>query len=76
VGAGGAKFAAAMAPFIVPGDYLLFLTLFAAVLIGSWLISSTIRIKISNTIFQVRSGSIYGAYLKVKRDPKISLICI
>lgn len=37
VGAGDAKFAAAMAPFIAPGDYLLFLTLFAAVLIGSWL---------------------------------------
>ncbi len=37
VGAGDAKFAAAMAPFIARGDYLLFLTLFAAVLIGSWI---------------------------------------
>jgi len=37
VGAGDAKFAAAMAPFIAPGDYLMFLTLFAAVLIGAWI---------------------------------------
>lgn len=37
VGAGDAKFAAAMAPFVAPGDYTLFLTIFAAVLIGSWL---------------------------------------
>ncbi len=37
VGAGDAKFAAVMAPFIAPGDYLLFMTLFAAVLIGSWI---------------------------------------
>jgi prepilin peptidase CpaA len=37
VGAGDAKFAAAMAPFIAPGDYLIFLTLFAAVLIGAWI---------------------------------------
>ena len=37
VGAGDAKFAAAMAPFIAPGDYLLFLTLFATVLIGAWI---------------------------------------
>ncbi|MAX74902.1 prepilin peptidase [Alterinioella nitratireducens] len=37
VGAGDSKFAAAMAPFIAPGDYLMFLTLFAAVLIGSWI---------------------------------------
>jgi prepilin peptidase CpaA len=36
-GAGDSKFAAAMAPFVAPGDYLLFLTLFAAVLIGSWI---------------------------------------
>jgi len=36
-GAGDSKFAAAMAPFIAPGDYLMFLVLFAAVLIGSWL---------------------------------------
>lgn len=37
VGAGDSKFAAAMAPLIAPGDYLMFLTLFAAVLIGSWI---------------------------------------
>ncbi|RFU12512.1 hypothetical protein DZD18_11960 [Rhodobacteraceae bacterium W635] len=37
VGAGDAKFAAAMAPFVAPGDYLMFLLLFAAVLVGSWL---------------------------------------
>ncbi len=37
VGAGDAKFAAAMAPFIAPGDYLMFFTLFAAVLVGSWI---------------------------------------
>lgn len=37
VGAGDAKFAAAMAPFIAPGDGLLFWLLFAAVLIGSWI---------------------------------------
>ena len=37
VGAGDSKFAAAMAPFIAPGDYLMFLPLFAAVLIGSWI---------------------------------------
>jgi len=36
VGAGDAKFAAAMAPFIVPGDRLFFLILFALVLIASW----------------------------------------
>ncbi|MFV1875389.1 prepilin peptidase [Nioella sp.] len=36
-GAGDSKFAAAMAPFVAPGDYLLFVTLFAAVLIGSWI---------------------------------------
>ncbi len=37
VGAGDAKFAAAMAPFIAPGDYLFFLMLFSLVLIGSWI---------------------------------------
>ncbi|QBY01194.1 hypothetical protein E2K80_11040 [Rhodophyticola sp. CCM32] len=37
VGAGDAKFAAAMAPFIAPGDGLFFLMLFSLVLIGSWL---------------------------------------
>jgi prepilin peptidase CpaA len=37
VGAGDAKFAAAMAPFIAPGDGLFFLMLFALVLIGSWI---------------------------------------
>lgn len=37
VGAGDAKFAAAMAPFIHPGDYLFFLALFSLVLIGSWI---------------------------------------
>ncbi|AHM04243.1 Type IV prepilin peptidase TadV/CpaA [Roseibacterium elongatum DSM 19469] len=35
-GAGDSKFAAAMAPFIAPGDYLFFLMLFSLVLIGSW----------------------------------------
>lgn len=37
VGAGDAKFAAAMAPFIAAGDALFFLMLFSLVLIGSWL---------------------------------------
>lgn len=37
VGAGDAKFAAAMAPFIALGDATVFLMLFAAVLIASWL---------------------------------------
>ncbi len=37
VGAGDAKFAAAMAPFIAPGDYLFFLMLFSVVLIASWI---------------------------------------
>ncbi|MBF9049134.1 hypothetical protein GTA62_03165 [Roseobacter sp. HKCCD9010] len=37
VGAGDAKFAAAMAPFIATGDALFFLMLFSLVLIGSWL---------------------------------------
>lgn len=37
VGAGDSKFAAAMAPFIAPGDYLFFLALFSLVLIGSWI---------------------------------------
>ena len=37
VGAGDAKFAAAMAPFVAPGDGLFFLMLFALVLIGSWI---------------------------------------
>ncbi|WP_224813867.1 prepilin peptidase [Hasllibacter sp. MH4015] len=36
IGAGDAKFAAAMAPFIVPADYLLFLALFSLVLIGTY----------------------------------------
>lgn len=36
VGAGDAKFAAAMAPFIAPGDYPFFLAMFSLVLIGSW----------------------------------------
>ncbi|MBF9046146.1 hypothetical protein LSUCC0031_03360 [Rhodobacterales bacterium LSUCC0031] len=36
VGAGDAKFAAAMAPFVVPGDGLFFLMLFSLALIGSW----------------------------------------
>jgi prepilin peptidase CpaA len=36
-GAGDSKFAAAMAPFIAPGDYLFFLMLFSLVLIGSWI---------------------------------------
>jgi prepilin peptidase CpaA len=38
VGAGDAKFAAAMAPFVAPGDGLFFLMLFSIVLIGSWII--------------------------------------
>lgn len=37
VGAGDAKFAAAIAPFVAPGDGALFLYLFAAVLIVSWI---------------------------------------
>jgi prepilin peptidase CpaA len=41
VGAGDAKFAAAMAPFIAPGDGLFFLMLFALVLIGSWVTHRT-----------------------------------
>jgi prepilin peptidase CpaA len=36
-GAGDAKFAAAMAPFVAPGDYLFFLMLFSLVLIASWI---------------------------------------
>jgi prepilin peptidase CpaA len=36
-GAGDSKFAAAMAPFIAPGDYLFFVMLFSLVLIGSWI---------------------------------------
>ncbi|MCU4655192.1 prepilin peptidase [Roseibacterium sp. SDUM158016] len=36
-GAGDSKFAAAMAPFIAPGDYLFFLMLFSLVLLGSWI---------------------------------------
>lgn len=37
VGAGDSKFAAAMAPFVAPGDYLFFVALFSLVLIGSWI---------------------------------------
>lgn len=36
VGAGDAKFAAVMAPFVAQGDGLFFLMLFSLVLIGSW----------------------------------------
>lgn len=36
VGAGDSKFAAAMAPFIAPGDYMFFLALFSLVLIASY----------------------------------------
>lgn len=36
VGAGDAKFAAAMAPFFAPGDFRLALVLFSAVLIGAF----------------------------------------
>lgn len=36
VGAGDAKFAAAMAPFIAPGDALLVMVLFAAILLGAF----------------------------------------
>ena len=35
-GAGDSKFAAAMAPFVAPGDYMFFLMLFSLVLIGAW----------------------------------------
>lgn len=42
VGAGDAKFAAAMAPFIAPGDALFFLMLFSLVLIASWLTHRTV----------------------------------
>lgn len=35
-GAGDSKFAAAMAPFVAPGDYMFFLMLFSLVLLGSW----------------------------------------
>lgn len=41
VGAGDAKFAAAMALFVAPGDGMFFLLLFALVLIGSWLTHRT-----------------------------------
>jgi prepilin peptidase CpaA len=41
VGAGDAKFAAAMAPFVAPGDGLFFLMLFSLVLIGSWITHRT-----------------------------------
>lgn len=41
VGAGDAKFAAAMAPFIAPGDVLFFLMMFSLVLIASWLTHRT-----------------------------------
>jgi prepilin peptidase CpaA len=41
VGAGDAKFVAAMAPFVAWGDGLFFLMLFALVLIGSWLTHRT-----------------------------------
>jgi prepilin peptidase CpaA len=37
VGAGDAKFAAAMAPFVAPGDGLFFLLLFSVTLILSWM---------------------------------------
>lgn len=36
-GAGDSKFAAAMAPFVAPGDYLFLLLLFSTVLIASWI---------------------------------------
>ncbi|MDG4648237.1 prepilin peptidase [Roseibacterium sp. SDUM158017] len=36
-GAGDSKFAAAMAPFVAPGDYLFFIMLFSLVLIASWI---------------------------------------
>lgn len=38
VGAGDAKFAAAMAPFVAPGDGLFFLVLFSVVLVASWML--------------------------------------
>jgi len=41
VGAGDAKFAAAMAPFVAPGDALFFLMLFTLVLIASWITHRT-----------------------------------
>lgn len=36
IGAGDAKFAAAMAPFVAPGDIMFFLMLFAAVLLAAF----------------------------------------
>lgn len=41
-GAGDSKFAAAMAPFIAPGDYLFFLMLFSLVLLASWLMHRSV----------------------------------
>lgn len=41
VGAGDAKFAAAMAPFIAPGDGMFFVMLFSLVLIGAWVTHRT-----------------------------------
>lgn len=43
VGAGDAKFAAAMAPFIAVGDLALVLTLFAAILLGAFVTHRTAR---------------------------------
>ena len=52
VGAGDAKFAAAMAPFVAPGDAQLILILFAAVLLASFATHRTFK-RIS--FFRVRT---------------------
>ena len=43
VGAGDAKFAAAMAPFVAPADWAAFLYLFAAILLGAFALHRTAR---------------------------------
>lgn len=43
VGAGDAKFAAAMAPFVAAGDILFFLVMFAGVLIVTWILHRTAK---------------------------------
>ena len=43
LGAGDAKFAAAMAPFVAPGDYGAVLMLFAVLLIATWLLHRAAR---------------------------------
>lgn len=43
VGAGDAKFAAAMAPFVAPGDATMVLLLFSGLLVATWLAHRTAR---------------------------------